>query len=194
MTGGLGTRIRAILDRAVRTAASFTRARRRALFALAGAALAAFVLYGCDRNEQHIVAELDRLSRGEGPGEFFARFDYICFDSADGVPKEEFTEAAAKKKIPITVSWSACGVDRSCCSLNSEQVGVVGLVKGYAIRCVELRKVSSAFFTEPQRAMCAKPSELVVKRETFTKAERILHRSWLSRHGQTYYSITEKQP
>ena len=162
------------------------------MFAIVAAGLAGFVLYGCDRSEQHIVAELDRLSRGEGPGEFFARFDYVCFDYTGGVPKEEFTGAAAKKNIPITVSWAACGVDRSCCDLNSEQIGVVGLVKGNAIRCVELRKLNSSFLAEPPRAICAKPSELVVNRQTFTVRKQIPYRSWFSIPGQTYYNIAEK--
>ena len=191
MTRSIGTRIRAILDRAVRTAASFTRAPRRMLFAIAGAGVAGFVLYGCDRSEQHIVAELERLARGEGPGEFFARFDYVCFDYSGAVPKAEFTEAAAKRNIPIKVSWAACGVDRSCCTVSSEATGVVGLVKGNTIRCVEM--TSKPFLADPPRAICAKPSEFIVTQQTFTTATQIPYRPFRSVAGKTYYSIGEKQ-
>ena len=76
--GGIGAIFRVLQDKTRWPV--FARAQadlrwRRALFAIVAAGLAGFVLYGCDRSEQHIVAELDRLSRGEGPGEFFARFD-----------------------------------------------------------------------------------------------------------------------
>ena len=190
MTRSIGTSIRAILDRAVRAGARFTRAPRRMLFAIAGAGVVGLVLYGCDRSEQHIVGELERLSRGEGPGEFFARFDYVCFDYSSAVPKAEFTEAAAKRNIPVKVSWAACGVDRSCCSLNSDVAGVVGLVKDNTIRCVEMNR---AFLADPPRAICAKPSELVVKKQTFTTAAQIPYRSVRSVPGKTYYAIGEKQ-
>ena len=55
------------------------------MFALAGCAL----LQGCERSEeQHIVAELDRLSQGNGPGKYFAGFDYVCFDYITGGPEK----------------------------------------------------------------------------------------------------------
>ena len=57
-----------------------------------------------------------------------------------------------------------------------------------------VKKADSAFLAEPPRAICAKPTELVVKRLTFTTAMHIPYRSWRSMLGQTYYSVGEKQP
>jgi hypothetical protein len=154
------------------------------LFAWAGCAL----LQGCERTEEHIVAELDRLSQGGEPGKYFAGFDYVCFDY--GRAREEFATVAEKKSIPIAQSLAECGVDRSCCNMNSEVGGVVGLIKDGAIRCVELQKANSSFLTD--RPICAKPSELIVTRGTFTTRVSPPQRPWIAMVGQTYYEITEK--
>jgi hypothetical protein len=157
------------------------------MFALAGCAL----LQGCERSEeQHIVAELDGLSQGDRPGMYFAGFDYVCFDYTSGSAREEFGTVAEKKSIPIAQSLAECGVGRSCCNMNSDVGGVVGLIKDGAIRCVELQKANSSFLTD--RPICAKPSELIVTRGTLTTRVHPPQRPWIAMLGQTYYEIAEK--
>jgi hypothetical protein len=163
---------------------------RRSLAVLLSAALVSWAV-ASERDEERVAAELERLSHGGGPGEYFAGFDHICFDFVSGSARKEFAEAAARKSIPLATSLAQCGVNRSCCNLDSDVTGVIGLINNGAIRCVSLRKASSAFLAEPQRALCAKPSDLIVKRESFSTRLQPPGRPWMSNPGQFYYKIME---
>jgi hypothetical protein len=147
---------------------------------------------GLRPNEERVVSELERLSKDDGPGEYFGRFDYLCFDSG-GLVRTEFAEAAARKNFQVPRSLATgCGTDRSCCNLNSDVTGIVGLVEGDAIWCVELKKANSAFLTVPARPIWIKPSELIVRRDTFATSMHIPGRPWRSMPGQFYYLLMEK--
>ena len=166
------------------------RIRRGFILALLGAVLVGWALYGCDRSEERIVAELDRISQGGEPGQYFAAFDYICISINPGLSSVEFAQVAASKSIPVGKSLE-CTIWSSCCNLSSESGGVVGLVKNGAIRCVELR--GTAVLSEAKRSICTKPSALIVNRETITEPGQLIPgRSWTPRPGETYYKVMER--
>jgi hypothetical protein len=114
-------------------------------------------------------------------------YDYVCFSFDVGQPWREFAEAAASKSIPIVT----CGVGNSCCSVGSDLGGIVGLVKDGAIQCVELK--GTIVLPEPHRPICARPSELVVKRETLAEPrQRIPGRAGTPQPGKPYYKVMER--
>jgi hypothetical protein len=161
---------------------------RAIIFAVIGSGFVGAALYGCAGNESRIVAELDRLSQGGEPGPTFGRYDYVCVSFDVGRPWLEFADAAASKSIPI----ATCGVANSCCSVGSDLGGVIGLIKDGAIHCTELK--DTVVLPEATRAICAKPSDLIVKRETIVDAgQPIPGRSALSRPRETYYKVMEKR-
>lgn len=166
------------------------RIRRGFILALLGAVLVGWALYGCDRSQQRIVAELDRISQGGEPGQYFAAFDYICISANPVLSWVEFAKVAANKSIPVGKSLE-CTIWSSCCNLSSESGGVVGLIKNGAIRCVEMR--GTAVLSEAKHSICAKPSELIVSRETITDpGQRIPGPPWTPRPGETYYKVMER--
>jgi hypothetical protein len=161
---------------------------RRLIVAVLGAGFIGWALFGCNRNEERIVAELDRLSQGAEPTPYLAAFDYICISGDPVGSRWEFAEVAARKSLPMR---TACSIwNSSCCNLPSELGGVVGLVEAGALRCVQLRR--TAVVPEPWRSFCAKPSELVVKRETVTQPGQGVPASWIPRVGENYYRVGEK--
>ncbi len=67
-------------------------------------AFAVVALWGCARDDERVVAELERLSQGRGPGEYFSQFHYVCFSVNHVLAGVDFLETAKKKSIPLTLS------------------------------------------------------------------------------------------
>ena len=132
--------------------------------------------------------ELMMLGRAAGETEVIGGSEWICFDG--GRAYDEFLSESKRLGDPFTPSLQQGGIENSCRNLVSDAVGVIGLVKGGQIRCVEI----DAFdvYLKSDRAFCAKPERLAVLRKIVVPGERPLGRPWIARSGRTSFEVGEK--
>jgi hypothetical protein len=161
------------------------------LLAIAGAIAAMLFLYGRGvwmDEESKLITDLDRMASAGGTGEYISKFDFICFNYDNRGFRAEFEQAAAKKGIDISESLRSCGHQQSCCAQHSDVGGIIGLIESGIIRCVDIS--GAPFLVDGDSGLCAKPSELRVQREIFTRRFHPPGSPWSANPGQTYYKIS----
>jgi len=134
--------------------------------------------------------ELMMSGRAANETEVIGGSEWICFDG--GRAYDEFLSESKRLGDPFTRSLRQCGVESSCCNLASDTGGVIGLVKGGGIRCVEI----DAFdvYLKADGSFCGKPERLAVSRKIVGSGERPLGRPWVARSGRTSFDVGEKSP
>lgn len=137
--------------------------------------------------EAGVLAGLESVVQPGKPSGLFAEADAVCFNFNNARVKEELMEAADRENLGVGASLDACGIGRTCCGLNSDVSGVVAIVKGQQIRCVEIYRF--AFLLEANRAACIKPSNLKVTRKIFATRVNPPGRPWFSKPGEYYFEI-----
>ena len=131
--------------------------------------------------------ELNKVAETGTPGRL-SRFDWICFNDNTGSERADFSRAAKTAGFNLDASLDACGIDRSCCSLDSDTM-IVGYVTGSEICCVDGR---TPYLLDTGNEACIRPSKLLVRREKV--AERLIPkgRAWVAQPGSVVYKIGEK--
>jgi len=166
----------------------------RAVIGMAAVAISAALLAFAfsDRDEHKILAELERLSRSEPVSGYMSNLSHVCFNFNNADVKGDFSREAARIGQPFSLSPGACGTENSCCRLDSNANGVIGLVSNDTIRCVAIN--TYIFVPAAGRAMCVKPSRLVVRQKNFSEVTPLPGRARPGTPGQRYYEIAEIEP
>jgi hypothetical protein len=138
---------------------------------------------------RQIESEFSHIEKTSRPSDAWAGYDLICFNGKPGWEQFDFTRAAEQAGVDLKASLQRCGDERSCCSLDSNGPGAVGLVRGRSIRCAA---VSTGYLLEGRgEAACIKPTRLKVIRQTFSEKTLPIGRAWVPRVGDPYWKIEE---
>lgn len=132
--------------------------------------------------------DLQAISQGHAPFAILNKVDAVCFDNGKG--RADFDEAALRSGLNFQSSLNACGIDRSCCNLGSDLAGLVGLVRGNEIMCVEVKYFT--YLLDGGQPICAKPSQLKVSYQTYTTRFNPPGRPWFSTVGRKYFQIGQQ--
>jgi hypothetical protein len=153
---------------------------------------AAYNIWGSRKSpEARLLADIDDLSKDGHVGEFIKQFDFICFNFSNNNVVEEFSREALRIGQNFSSSLKSCGIERTCCNLNSDAGGFVGLVRGEEIECLAVNKFE--FWPAGDRPICAKPSELSIEHRPYTGPEHPAGRPWISRPSSPSYTIGERK-
>jgi len=136
---------------------------------------------------RQVENELQTIAQSGRPSADWAAYDLICFNSNAGTEMRDFARAAHKVGHDIV---EQCGVQGSCCELESNNPGVIVLVRAKKIKCIQIR---FAYLLEGQREACIKPSQLNVSQQIFREKTHTSGRPWVGRSGDAYYLVRERQ-
>lgn len=112
--------------------------------------------------EDKIFADLMSLVAGT-PAKYINQFDLVCFSYSATAFRLQTGEAIA----PYRKSLESCGLNGSCCNLNSD-TGVVGLGRNGKMQCVEIRGFD--YWTSNDEPLCAPSDKLEVATQTADQA------------------------
>ena len=154
------------------------------------ALFAGFIVYST-HEQRWLQSELDHVADRDRPSPSLAPFSLICFNSNNGSERTDFAKAARAAGSDVDDSLRQCGADKSCCGLNSDVAGIVGLVRDNEIRCVTARFV---YVLQSRREACIPPNRLRVQRMTFKEHFRLPGRPWIGNPGNSFYQVDEQQP
>jgi hypothetical protein len=137
---------------------------------------------------RQVEAEFSHIEKTGRPSDAWAGYDLICLNGKPGWEQFDFTRAAEQAGVDLKESLQRCGDERSCCSLDSNGPGAVGLVRGRSIRCMA---VSTGYLLEGREETCIKPGRLKVIRQKFSEKTLPIGRAWLPKIGDPYWKIEE---
>ena len=130
----------------------------------------------------------DKVSGGAG-NTIVGNYDFVCFSAVTGRAVAEFEPILTRKDPRYADTASSCGVNRTCCDLDSDR-DYIGLAKDGRIECVAFR---SMLLTEPDKTLCIPPAKICVTKEVFQSRYLSTNRAWTSEPGRPYLKISEQQ-
>lgn len=139
--------------------------------------------------QSSLQSEFDRIAQTDMPSRF-SEYSLICFNSNNGTERADFSKAAKVAGGDVDQSLKTCGVRNTCCEVESDVAGVIGLVRDRELECVPIKRF--IYLIEGARELCVKPSRLKVTRDTFKSAFHSRGRPWIASSGDTYYKIEER--
>ncbi|MBX9841073.1 MAG: hypothetical protein K2Z80_04610 [Xanthobacteraceae bacterium] len=131
--------------------------------------------------------DLEGKATGRSESATVGAYDYVCFSAVTGRATQEFGPDLAKRDNQYAELANACGVDHTCCNLDSDS-DYAGLVKDGTVRCV---RVKYALLTEREQSLCIPPAKIKVTRETFLSRFHSSNKAWTVEAGSHYLMISE---
>src|SRR6476661_7009949 len=106
--------------------------------------------------------ELMQAGRSARETTVIGKADWICFNQTNDqfVYRGEFLSESRRLGGTFTQSLESCGIDNSCCGMDSHFAGAIGLVKDGKIQCVEV--YGFVFYLKQDAPFCSKPDNLRV--------------------------------
>jgi hypothetical protein len=154
--------------------------------------VAASVFFFWTSELTRIESDFDKLAQTGKVGTGLSQVDWLCFNDGNGTERADFSRAAKRVGLDIEASLKACGVDQSCCLMDtydSNRSGTIGLVRGNKVSCVST--FGLIYLLEGASAACIRHDRLKVSKERFKERVHLLGRPWVGDVGMQYYKIQE---
>jgi hypothetical protein len=146
-------------------------------------------MFGFSALERKLFHELEAIRVGTDAQnmEHTGKLDYLCFNTDNRDVRSEFRQESSRLQNSFSESLDSCGTEGSCCNLDSNTVGFVGLVKDGKIRCVGINIFD--FYPRGDRPFCARPEKLRVQEKKLTVGERVPGRPGVVTAGRSSFEL-----
>ena len=146
-------------------------------------------MFGYSALERTLLHELEAIRLGTDAQnvELTGKLDYLCFNTDNRDVRTEFRQESSRLKNSFSQSLDSCGTEGSCCNLDSNTVGFIGLVKDGKIRCVGINIFD--FYPRGDRPFCTRPEKLRVQEKKLTVGERVPGRPGVVIAGRSSFEI-----